>query len=554
MQQNKPYRIDAVLFDFDGTLTQPGALDFPAFKRDIGCPQELPVLEFMAGLEDEGRRREITRRLDEFEIQGALSSRPNAGAQRLIRAIKKAGLPVGILTRNSRASTLRALENFDDVGASDIDVIVTREDPVKIKPSGQGVLLAARKMKVAPACVLVVGDFSFDMDAGRDAGALTAYLANGNPVPAGLVCDFVIDALADLEPILLEGVCLAAGKLPNEFLGELLSCYRIEDPSVIVGPSVGEDTAAVDIDGQQVLVLKSDPITFATEAIGRYAVLINANDMATAGVDARWMLATLLLPCGFSRSRVRQIFADLNAACTDEGITLCGGHTEITDAVNRPVVTGMMTGTIARDDLIRKDRMAPGDRLLVTKGVAVEGTAIIAAEFSDLLLEKGMSVEEIESCRRLASMISILPEARIAWRVGGVSALHDVTEGGIATAVAELSQAGRRGLRICKEAVPVFPQTRRMGRLLGIDPLGLIGSGSLLICCRPDRAERLVAELGKAGVDVADIGEVTAAEPGIESVENGRTVSWPVFEVDEMTKLFGRKGSQGTASAAFPGT
>jgi HAD superfamily hydrolase (TIGR01509 family) len=540
MQQNKPYRIDAVLFDLDGTLTQPGALDFPALKRDIGCPQELPVLEFMAGLKDAAERQEITRRLDAFELEGALSSRPNAGAQQLIGAIKKARLPVGILTRNSRASTFRALENFDDVSTSDIDVIVTREDPVKIKPSGQGVLLAARKMEVDPAHVLVVGDFSFDMEAGRDAGALTAFLANGNPVPDGLVCDFVVDALPDLEPILKEGVCLAAGKLPNAFLGELLARYRIEDPSVIVGPSVGEDTAAVDIDGQQVLVLKSDPITFATEAIGRYAVLINANDMATAGVNARWMLATLLLPCGFSRSQVRQIFADLNAACTDEGITLCGGHTEITDAVCRPVVTGMMTGTITRDDLIRKARMAPGDRVLVTKGIAVEGTAIIAAEFTDLLLEKGMSAEEIEKCRRLTSMISILPEARIAWRVGGVSALHDVTEGGIATAVAELSQAGGRGLSIRKEAVPVFAETRRMGSLLEIDPLGLIGSGSLLICCRPDRVERLVAELTQSGIAVADIGEVTDGPPGVEAFEKGSPVVWPGFAVDEITRLFNR--------------
>ena len=117
----------------------------------------------------------------------------------------------------------------------------------------------------------------------------------------------------DLEPILKAGISLPAGKLPNAFLRELLDLYRIEDPSVIVGPSVGEDTAAVDIDGETVLVLKTDPITFATESIGRYAVLINANDMATAGAEARWMLATLLLPCGFSRSQVRQIFADLHA-------------------------------------------------------------------------------------------------------------------------------------------------------------------------------------------------------------------------------------------------
>lgn len=533
-----PYRIDAVLFDFDGTLTRPGALDFSVIKRAIGCPDGIPVLEYLADIDDPAQRLDMSRQLDRFELDGAAASRPNTGAEHLVASVKKAGLPVGILTRNSRASVARALENFSIIRMADIDVMVTREDPVKIKPSGEGVMLAAEKMDVDPAHILVVGDFSFDMVAGSDAGALTAYLTNGRPIPADLHCRFVIETLADLEPILKEGLSLPAGKLPNAFLGELLDRYRIEDPSVIVGPSVGEDTAAVDIDGEKVLVLKTDPITFATESIGRYAVLINANDLATAGAEARWMLATLLLPCGFSRNQVRQIFFDLYDACTVWGITLCGGHTEITDAVCRPVVTGMMAGTIARNDLIRKRRMAPGDRVLVTKGVAVEGTAIIAAEFRNLLLEKGMSAAEIDACGQFQSMISILPEARIAWTVGGVSALHDVTEGGIATALMELSQAGGKGIRIRCDALPVYPQTRRMGEMLGIDPLGLIGSGSLLICCRPGRADRLLSELEKAGVMATDIGIVTGAGPGIEAVEKEVPVAWPQFDADEITRLF----------------
>ena len=535
----QPYRIDAVLFDFDGTLTRPGSLDFSLIKQAIGCPDDVPVLEFMAGIDDHAQRLDMARQLDRFELDGAAASQPNVGAEQLVDSIKTAGLPVGILTRNSRASVARALENFSTLGMVDIDVMVTREDPVKIKPSGEGVLLAARKMGVDPAHVLVVGDFSFDMQAGCNAGALTAYLSNGRPVPEELSCRFVVATLMELEPILTDGVSLPAGKLPNTFLGELLERYRIEDPSVIVGPSVGEDTAAVDIDGEKVLVLKTDPITFATESIGRYAVLINANDLATAGAEARWMLATVLLPCGFSRSQVRRIFDDLHGACTAWGITLCGGHTEITDAVCRPVVTGMMAGTITRNDLIRKHRMAPGDRVLVTKGVAVEGTAIIAAEFRDLLLEKGMTPAEIDDCSRFQSMISILPEARIAWRVGGVSALHDVTEGGIATALTELSQAGGRGIRIRCDALPVYPETRRMGELLGIDPLGLIGSGSLLICCRPDRVDRLLSEMDKAGIMATDIGVVIEVGPGIVAAEKGSKVDWPQFDVDEITRLFG---------------
>ena len=533
-----PYRIDAVLFDFDGTLTRPGALDFSVIKRAIGCPDDLPVLEFMAEIDDPAQRLNMTRQLDRFELEGAAASQPNVGAEHLVDAIKTAGLPVGILTRNSRASVIQTLENFSTLCMVDIDVLITREDPVKIKPSGEGVLLAARKMGVDPAHVLLVGDFDFDMQAGNNAGALTAYLSNGRPIPTDLDCRFIVETLSGLEPILTDGLALPAGKLPDAFLGELLAHYRIEDPSVIVGPSVGEDTAAVDIHGREVLVLKSDPITFATESIGRYAVLINANDMATAGVDARWMLATLLLPRGFSRNQVRRIFADLNAACSTWGITLCGGHTEITDAVCRPVVTGMMAGTIDRTDLIQKRRMAPGDRVLMTKGVAVEGTAIIAAEFKDLLLEKGMTDAEIDACSRFQSMISVLPEARIAWRVSGVSALHDVTEGGIATALAELSQAGGRGIRIRRDRLPVYPQTRRMADILGIDPLGLIGSGSLLICCRPDGADRLRSEMEKAGILATEIGVVTGGGPGIEAVEKETPSVWPRFEVDEITRFF----------------
>jgi hydrogenase expression/formation protein HypE len=376
-----PYRIDAVLFDFDGTLTRPGALDFSVIKRAIGCPDGIPCWSSWPASKTEKQRRTWPGNLDRFELDGAVASRPNHGTEQLVATIRKAGLPVGILTRNSRESVVKAMENFSTLSMADIDVIVTREDPVRIKPSGEGVLLAAEKMGVDPAHVLMVGDFEFDVQAGRHAGALTAYLSNGRPVPDDIGSRFVVDTCRNWKRSSQTGCRSRPASCPIPFWNPPGSRYRIEDPSVIVGPSVGEDTAAVDIAGEAVLVLKTDPITFATESIGRYAVSVNANDMATAGAAARWMLATLLLPCGFSRSQVRGIFADLHDACTDAGITLCGGHTEITDAVRRPVVAGMMAGTIARRDLIRKQQMAPGDRVLVTKGVAVEGTAIIAAEF-----------------------------------------------------------------------------------------------------------------------------------------------------------------------------
>lgn len=534
----RPYRIEAVIFDFDGTLTRPGALDFPKIKSVIGCPATLPVLEYMETITDPVLLAKVHQQLEDFELEGAAASRPNTGAQNLVKWIKKTGLPVGVLTRNSRVSVVRAMEYFSDFSLEDIDVLVTREDPARIKPSGEGIHLIARQLGIPPAHILMVGDGLFDMDAGRDAGSLTAYLSNRAPLPDGLDCDVVVDTLNQLKSVITDGLALSVGKLPNAFLDDLLRQYHVDDPSVIVGPSVGEDTAAVDITGNAVLVLKSDPITFATEDIGRYAVLINANDLATAGASARWMLSTLLLPQGFSRSQVKKIFADLHNACAEQNITLCGGHTEITDAVRRPVVSGMMTGTLSRTDLIQKRRMMPGDRVLVTKGAGVEGTAIIAAEFRSLLLEKGMPAAEIDAAARFQDWLSILPEARIAWQEKGISALHDVTEGGMATALWELSQAGGKGLRIFLDRIPVFPETRRISELLGIDPLGLIGSGSLIIACQREPALGLTRALGKKDIQVTDIGEVTSSEPGIQAMEKKRSVPWPVFEVDEITRLF----------------
>jgi len=229
---------------------------------------------------------------------------------------------------------------------------------------------------------------------------------------------------------------------------------------------------------------------------------------------------------------------ELITICRQWGITLCGGHTEITDAVNRPVVTGMLAGTVARKDLVDKQNIQTGDTILLTKGVAVEGTAIIAREFGERLKSLGLTDSEIETCRRFLSSISILEEAQIASRFKDVSAMHDVTEGGLATALKELSIAGGHRIKIDMDDIPVFPQTMKICQLLDIDPLGLIGSGSLLISCRRNKCESLVKMIRAAGIDVSPIGEALEGGEGIEAWKQGRQVDWPNFEVDEITRLF----------------
>ena len=195
--------IRAVLFDFDGTLTLPGALDFPAIKQDLGCPPDQALLEYIDTLHDPEQRRAAQARLDLFESQAARRSRPNAGAQELVAWLKTRRVAVAILTRNSRAAVLCALENFNPVSADSFDLIVTRDDPVAPKPSGQGVLFAARALGVKPAEMLMVGDFIFDCQAGRAAGARTVLLdPHDDPRLAAARCDHRIRLLAELQTLL----------------------------------------------------------------------------------------------------------------------------------------------------------------------------------------------------------------------------------------------------------------------------------------------------------------------------------------------------------------
>jgi hydrogenase maturation factor len=334
------------------------------------------------------------------------------------------------------------------------------------------------------------------------------------------------------------GLPLAMGKLPHDILEAFLDRLNFQDPSVLVHARVGEDTAAMDIETAEVLVLKSDPITFVTDSIGHYAVLINANDIATSGADPRWLLTTLLFPIGSTASDVWQVMGDLESVCRQWNITLCGGHTEITDAVTRPVVVGMLAGTVAKDDLIDKQSMRQGDQVLLTKAVAVEGTAIIAREFKEQLIARGMAAADIDICSRFLNEISVLEEASIARRFDGVHGMHDVTEGGLATALEELSFAGGHKIRVHMETIPMFPQTEKICRLFDINPMGLIGSGSLLICCQSDTSERLMVSIAEAGIGVTCIGEVLAAGRGIEALEEGRPADWPRFKVDEISRLF----------------
>jgi hydrogenase maturation factor len=473
------------------------------------------------------------------DVRSKKAPKPAPDAEAVFGYLRSKDIRLAIVSHGSLASVQKMLTNVSYISVSDFGTIISREDLQAHGPAANAVGLAAQKMKLPVHHVLVAAAEPAILQDGQKAGALTVFFdPSAQSEKTRVYSDFQMSQLSELKNIVRQGIPLPPGKLPNDLLREYLNQFVFDDPSILINPGVGEDTAAVDVVSEEVLVLKSDPITFATDSIGQYAVLINANDIATSGAKPRWLLTTLLFPCGVTPYEIRTVINELKTFCRQWDITLCGGHTEITDAVTRPVVTGMMAGTVARHNLIDKRNMAPGDRVLLTKGVAVEGTAIIAREFGARLKSFGMADSEIDSGRQFLASISIITEARIAAQSGTVSAMHDVTEGGLATAAEELSIAGGYQIKIDMDSIPVFAETRNICRLLGIDPLGLIGSGSLLICCRQSGCESLISAIRRAGIDVTCIGEVLEEGQGVAAVKKAQPTPWPQFEVDEITRLF----------------
>ena len=332
----------------------------------------------------------------------------------------------------------------------------------------------------------------------------------------------------------------ALGKLPAEQLEKLLARYVRPDPSVLVGPGIGEDAAIIDM-GDRCLVAKTDPITFAIDAIGWYAVHVNANDVACCGARPRWFLATLLLPeQATTPESVEGIFAQMDAACSELGVTLCGGHTEITHGLHRPIVVGQMLAEVDRGAYLSGAGAREGDAIILTKGVAVEGTALIARE-KPASLAGVMDDDELSRCAGFLRDpgISVVREAQLALASGEVHAMHDPTEGGVATGLWELAEAAGLGVEIERERLPVLPECRLMCRHLDLDPLGLIGSGSLLVAAAPADAETIVAGIAAEGIAATTIGRLVSAAEGHRLVAaDGTREPLPRFARDELARLF----------------
>jgi hydrogenase expression/formation protein HypE len=334
------------------------------------------------------------------------------------------------------------------------------------------------------------------------------------------------------------GIPLPLGKLRSDLLRDLLTRHVVADPRVVVGPRVGEDAAVLDM-GDRYLVATTDPITFVTEDLGWYALVVNANDLAVRGATPRWFLATCLLPGGrATEDDVRTLFEQLGAACQALGVALVGGHTEVTPGLDRAIVVGTMLGEVDKERLVTTGGARPGDALVLTKGVPVEGTSIIARTRAADLRARGYDEAWLARARGLLGHLSVVPEARLATELVSVHAMHDPTEGGVATALWEMAEAAGVGLAVEAERIPVLSQGAALCREFGLDPLGTIASGALLLALAPADAGIVLHALAREGIDAAFIGRVVPREAGVVLTRGGQPGPLPRFDQDEITRLF----------------
>ena len=341
----------------------------------------------------------------------------------------------------------------------------------------------------------------------------------------------------------MDGLSLPAGKLSPALLHEMIGLLPTSDPDLVLGPGLGEDAAVIRAPdaGQHLSGIKSDPITFATDHIAHYAVHVCANDLAVTGARPKYFLPVMLFPArGTTASMVQELFRQLGAVCQTLGIVVAGGHTEITEAVNQPVVSGTMLGTVPAHQVVSSGGAEPGDRILLAGQLPLEAISLIAREKRDVLRRRGYA--EAELARAAGYLfdpgISILAPALQAASLQLVTAMHDPTEGGLMTALAELAHASQVGLSVDLQAPPIPAIGQRLCREFGLDPLGAIASGCLLATARPDRAHHLAQTWRALGWPVSILGETTSRAEGLRVFEGETEKPWPHFAADEITRLF----------------
>jgi len=336
---------------------------------------------------------------------------------------------------------------------------------------------------------------------------------------------------------------MKTGKLDINVLKGLLERYTILDPQIIIGPKIGEDAAVIDLGkgADRYWVVTADPITFTTEEIGYYGVVVNINDIATRGAIPRWFSATLLFPeDGSERKTIKRVFSQIHDACRRFKISFIGGHTEITPGIERVILSGHMIGEVKKDKLVKTSSARVGDLLLLIKGICIEGTSIIAREKESELLARGISPSLIRRAKRFIFNpgIDVLQAARIACAAASIHSMHDPTEGGLINGIVEMALASQKEIEVDLRKVHIYEESRILCQEYEINPLGVIASGALLLTVSPSDLSALQKSFRRASIPVQVIGQVKKGRPRVFAIDKkGRKEVQP-FPRDEVLKIY----------------
>lgn len=310
-----------------------------------------------------------------------------------------------------------------------------------------------------------------------------------------------------------------------------------KDADIILGAAFGEDVALTRIGGD-ILVSHVDPIVGAIGNLGWLAVHVACNDIATSGVPPRWILLLVLVPTPDDEDLLEQIMRDASRAADEIGVSIIGGHTGYTSGLSRSLAAVTAMGTASGRRLVRTSGARPGDHVLITKGIGLEGTAILAQDFSDIAEELGVTRQDLKEAQRLMGEVSVIPEA-LVMSEHGATAIHDVTRGGVLETLLEIAQLSHVGIEVDASRLPIPPVVARFAQALQFDPLRMISSGTLAASIPADRAAEVTDALTKKGVPFADVGRVIEGV-GVRLHRKEETVLYRQIrcEEDELARLW----------------
>jgi len=299
---------------------------------------------------------------------------------------------------------------------------------------------------------------------------------------------------------------LAHGKIPIDILERVIfKNLGAKREEVVLGPSAGIDGAVINAGGKS-LIVSMDPITGATDRIGWLAVNINANDIATFGVEPSFLLSCMMLPENTDTALIETISNQMNEAAKDLNIAIVGGHCEVTPGISHPIVVCCVMGITERGNYVTAAGAKPNDKIIMTKSAGIEGTAILASD-REKQLKNAMTTSELSKAKTYFNSISVVKEAITAYKKGGVNAMHDPTESGVLGGIYEMAAASNLGVDISEEKIPVQAETAKICRHFRIDPLQLVASGALLISAKPAAADKIIESLNQKKVPASIIGQ-----------------------------------------------